>query len=275
MWRLLFVLLVCGVCACGNESAQQESGIGASTPSDSHQKMVDTLAALARTANPMDFYHLNTKRAKLIGAQLSANTNPGMQAQLSYQYANELLSSGQLDIAISLLRQLTSQLPLAKNSKPFYDLLALAHLRKGEVDNCLSNHNEESCILPIIGGGKHLNSAGSEEAIRQYTAILNAFPDDDQSRYLLNLAYQTLGSKPPAAFQIKEMNSASAKRQFVDVAGHGGLGVNRLSGGVALGDFNGDGYTDIFASSSGFDDDAQLFVSQTEGGFAHAKTNLQ
>jgi tetratricopeptide (TPR) repeat protein len=237
--------------------------------------MVDTLAIIARNADPMAFYNLNTKRAEMLGQQLAANKDPQKKAQLSYTYASELLSSGQIDLAIATLGPITQQLPLKQNSKPFYDLLALAFLRKGEIENCLNNHNEESCILPIRGGGEHVNQTGSQEAIKQYMKILAAFPADDQSRYLLNLAHQTLGTLPPAALRIKGMNGGAGPRQFIDRAGHGGLGVNRLSGGVALGDFNGDGYTDIFATSYGFEDDAKLFLSQAAGGFTEAKANLE
>lgn len=274
MFRLLFTLVVFTVWSCGSELETSQPQVDQPQASKSHQQMVETLAVVAGDAKPMEFYHLNTKRAALMKQQLAANTDPAKRAQLSYMYANELVSSGQLDLAITLLTSLTGQLPLKQNTKPFYDLLALANLRKGEVENCLHNHNEESCILPIVGGGKHLNALGSQEAIKLYTAILAEFPDDDQSRYLLNLAHQTLGTQPPSAFKIKELSSNSAQRQFVDRAGHGGLGVNRLSGGVALGDFNGDGYTDIFATSYGFEDDAKLFVSQAAGGFAEVDANL-
>ncbi|MFM7556130.1 MAG: hypothetical protein ACKPAH_12665, partial [Verrucomicrobiota bacterium] len=30
---------------------------------------------------------------------------------------------------------------------------ALCHLRRGELANCLSNHNADSCLMPLRGGG--------------------------------------------------------------------------------------------------------------------------
>lgn len=275
MYRLLSILLILALWACSDPAETQPVVAGNQKQFDSHRQMVDTLDVIAKSLDPLQFYNLNKERARVLGQQLSANTDPKKQAQLTYTYTTELLASGQLDAAINTLTPLTSQLPLAKNSKPFYDLLALAYLRKGEIENCLNNHNKESCILPIGGGGRHLNKTGSQEAIKQYMKLLASFPEDDQSRYLLNLAHQTLGTKPPTALLIKEMNGSGSARQFVDRAGHGSLGVDRLSGGVALGDYNGDGYADIFATSYGFEDDAKLFLSEATGGFSEAQANLE
>ena len=80
-----------------------------------------------------------------------------------------------------------------KNCFLINDLLAIAYMRKGELENCATNHNAQSCIIPIQGGGLHKLTTGSEKAIEVYTMLLNKFPDDMQSRYLLNVAYMTLG----------------------------------------------------------------------------------
>lgn len=66
---------------------------------------------------------------------------------------------------------------------PAFDLqirqtLAMAYLRMGEQQNCLSDHNAQSCIYPIRGGGVHQNRAGAEGAVREWTEILEAHPND-------------------------------------------------------------------------------------------------
>ena len=38
---------------------------------------------------------------------------------------------------------------------PVMEILGLAYMRLGEVNNCLNNHNEYSCILPLIEEGQH------------------------------------------------------------------------------------------------------------------------
>ena len=69
-------------------------------------------------------------------------------------------------------------------------------MRKGELENCAGNHTPQSCIIPIQGGGIHKLTTGSEETIKVYSNILRKYPDDLQSRYLLNVAYMTLDKYP-------------------------------------------------------------------------------
>ena len=66
----------------------------------------------------------------------------------------------------------------------------------GEQRNCIENHSGQSCIFPIAGDGIHTNTTGSARAITIYEDILRVFPDDIRSRWLLNLAYMTLGKFP-------------------------------------------------------------------------------
>ena len=298
--------------------------------------MVDTLARIAGAADPRLLYNLNGARAEGIQARLVQAQDPAQRTQLYYALTQELIGAGRLDDAIQVLESVTEQLALAENTKPFYDALALAHLRRGEVSNCLANHNPESCIMPVRGGGRHLDPAGSQRAIELYTLLLRAFPDDLQSRYLLNLAHQTLGSYPagvPSAWLISRLDAPAGTRDFVDIAGHGAhgahgaqgatsadepaghgqhdahdahdghgdygthgahgdhgahaahgmpagggapasVGVDGLSGGVALGDYDGDGATDIFATSYGLRDRARLFLGDGGGGFREVDGNL-
>ena len=281
--RTAFFLVVIGLVAttlihCKADTALQAEGEEAKvSKAKGHQRMIDTLASLTRSANPQQIYALNTARAAGLEQAIQKESDATKRIQLTYPYASELLASGQLEKATSVLESLIAQLPLQENTKPFFDLLAITYLRKGEVANCLNNHSDESCILPIRSRGQHLDKSGSQQAIELYEKILRAFPDDSQSRWLLNLAHQTLGSYPAGIssdYLIPGLSDGAAQRQFVDRAGHGPLGVDRLSGGVALGDFTGDGLTDIFCTSYGLNDDAQLFVATASGGFTAVDANL-
>ena len=53
-----------------------------------------------------------------------------------------------------------------------------------------------------------------------------------------------------------------------------GIAVNGLSGGVCLGDFNGDGITDIFATSYAFTHSAKLFIGDGKGNFTEQEAHL-
>src|SRR5262249_37150103 len=74
--------------------------------------------------------------------------------------------------------------------------LGVTALRRGETDNCVMCRGESSCILPIAPAAVHTNPTGSRLAIRHFTQYLAQFPDDLEVRWLLNLAYMTLGEHP-------------------------------------------------------------------------------
>jgi len=67
MYRLLSVLLALAFFACGDEASKPPLKKASQSSLNSHQKMVDTLSAIAKSANPMKFYNLNAKRAKILG----------------------------------------------------------------------------------------------------------------------------------------------------------------------------------------------------------------
>ena len=73
---------------------------------------------------------------------------------------------------------------------------AVAYLRLGEEDNCLTNHNAESCRFPIAGAGIHKNRRGASAAVKMLEAILQEYPKDLTARWLLNISYMTLGDYP-------------------------------------------------------------------------------
>src|SRR5262249_33262438 len=66
----------------------------------------------------------------------------------------------------------------------------------GESENCAECGCESSCIFPIRPQAVHHKPEGSRAAIRHFTAYLQIFPDDLGVRWLLNLAYMTLGEYP-------------------------------------------------------------------------------
>jgi hypothetical protein len=69
-------------------------------------------------------------------------------------------------------------------------------LRRGETDNCVMCRGESSCILPIVAAAIHTDATGSRQAIHHFTEYLERFPDDQDVRWLLNLAHMTLGEYP-------------------------------------------------------------------------------
>ena len=84
-------------------------------------------------------------------------------------------------------------------------LLGIVALRRGELENCLECVGPSSCIFPIEADAIHQNQSGSREAIEHFSAYLEEWPGDLRIRWLLNLAYMTVGEYPqkvPAAYRI-------------------------------------------------------------------------
>ena len=153
--------------------------------------------------------------------------------------------------------------------------LAISYLRLGEQANCCSMYGPKSCLLPIEGSGIHQDKEGSRAAIREYLELLESNPGDLTSRWLLNVAYMTLGEHPekvPKRWLIppEKFASEGAFPRFVNVAPSLDLGPPALAGGVVMDDFNGDGRPDLLISSSGLDpkrDQLRYFENDGHGKF--------
>jgi hypothetical protein len=123
--------------------------------------------------------------------------------------------------------------------------------RIGENENCIDCRGESSCILPIATAAIHQKPRGSRMAIERLTEYLRQFPNELEARWLLNLAYMTLGEHPD---KVDPKYLVSLDRfahsefdigHFRDI-GHI-VGVNRFnqSGGAIMDDFDSDGLLDL------------------------------
>jgi FG-GAP-like repeat/ASPIC and UnbV len=157
-----------------------------------------------------------------------------------------------------------------------YELMpdvGIAYMRLGERSNCMLNHNGSSCIFPIKEGGIHKIQTGSKKAIEVYEGILKANPDDLESKWLLNIAFMTLGGYPksvPREFLIPNLDADTAfkVKPFTDMAADLGLDINGRAGGVIVDDFNNDGYLDIVTSGWDLDDPMHYFQNNKNGTFS-------
>ncbi|MCZ6683476.1 MAG: CRTAC1 family protein, partial [Planctomycetota bacterium] len=125
------------------------------------------------------------------------------------------------------------------------ELEAIAFLRLGEQENCLARHSADSCLIPIQGNGIHIAQRGSRRAINSYTQLLNTNPANLSWRWLLNIAYMTVGEYPdkiPAEWLIPPsvFTSDYDIERFHDVSSAAGLDTVGLAGGVVVEDFDKD-----------------------------------
>ncbi len=147
-------------------------------------------------------------------------------------------------------------------------------LRQGEVDNCIGCVGPSSCIFPISRAAVHTKPAGSRQAIKDLTASLALAPGDLRVRWVLNLAYMTLGEYPdkvPPEYLVPmhTFDAAAKMARFENVAPDVGLisrGSN-LAGGTIFDDFTGDGLPDLFLTSLDVDRGASFHVNLGNGKF--------
>jgi len=187
-----------------------------------------------------------------------------------YLKANILLELGQEDKAIQLLKDLEPEEINFRNL--VFRTLAIAYLRLGERTNCINHHAAESCILPFKGIGFHCDIAGSQEAINLYEKLLAINPNDLESRWLVNIAYMTLGKYPkevPRNYLIPGMEGDTLEKvkPFVDIAADLGLDVSTMAGGAIADDFDNDGYLDLVISAMYLSERLYYFRNNGDGSF--------
>ena len=193
--------------------------------------------------------------------------NPALLASA----ASLSLKVGKEEQAVKLYEKMVSKADFMNLDGLMPDM-AIAYMRLGERNNCMLNHNASSCIFPIKDGGVHLIKTGSTKAIEVYETLLKSHPDDLSSRWLLNIAFMTLGGYPkdvPKEFLIPGLDADTAfkVKPFTDMAADLGLNINGRAGGVIVDDFNNDGYLDIVTSGWDLDDPMHYFQNNKDGSF--------
>jgi hypothetical protein len=240
--------------------------------------MAALLDRLARQVNPMGAMFFSRERVAALRAATAANPSLTNASGMLFNFATELLNAGENEEAFEMFGRVE---PLSRAAGEWAEEneinirldQALCHLRMAERRNCLSNHNADSCLVPIRGGGIHVWQEGSRRAIGILTNLLQKYPDNLSTRWLLNIAAMTVGDYPdkvPARWLIPpaKFNSDYDIKRFVDVAGPAGLAINELSGGSAAEDFDGDGFLDLMVTSIGLRDQMHFFRNNADGTFA-------
>jgi hypothetical protein len=151
--------------------------------------------------------------------------------------------------------------------------LGIAQMRRGEDENCVKNHSATSCIFPIRPEGRHSVTAGSLAAIDHFLKYLAQKPTDLEVKWLLNIAYMTVGKYPdavpqqylipPATFESRENIG-----RFEDVAPAVGLDLFGQAGGVVMDDMDNDGFLDIVVSTLNPCEPLRFFHNNGDGSFS-------
>jgi len=236
-------------------------------------RLADFAAQSDRDPGPFS----NAERLALM-REIPVPTEPDEKWRYDLMLAIEMLYSGKTAEAVPRLQQVWDQRDRAPAGLPpaflghLHEQLAVGYLRLGEQENCIQHHGTDSCLLPIRGTGVHTEQRGSRGAIRELDSILATNPRDLTARWLLNIAYMTLGEYPdkvPEATRIppRVFESEYDIKRFVDVARPAGVDVEGHAGAAILDDFDGDGYLDLFLSSMGLRDPLSFFRNRGDGIF--------
>ena len=243
----------------------------------STRQMVERLAGLSRDVDPLAVPYFAGKTADFFRKKIEQAKTPPDLVALKLPYASSLLNDGHPEEALREIddfERLLAQYgmsPRPGDPPKILLLKAIAYLRMGEQQNCLTNHNADSCLLPIRGGGIHQDQRGSRGALKVLQELLDLEPSP-YAIWLYNIAYMTLGEYPDGVdpqWRIPPEAFASDYdiKRFPDVAGLLGVDVDDQSGGVVMDDFDNDGLLDLMVSASGLDSQLRYFHNNGDGTF--------
>lgn len=247
-----FLVVACGESGPGAPAASTESIVANSpTPAEEFRAIGEALYA---GDDPQ--YGRELRRA--LEARLAARAEDDRIDPFEVvRLAAEELKAGDVDRAVERLEALLVEIDrreLAGKRRRIVRALAEARLRQAENENCLARHVASCCILPARPGALHAERRPAERALELYRWLLEKSPDDLAARWLVNLTSVLLGGSPedlPASERLPgaQFAQVSDDPPFRDVAPEAGLARSSLAGGVAVEDFDGDGWLDVVTTT--------------------------
>ncbi len=242
--------------------------------------MVKQLDSMAQAEgvwdNPWD---QPSEKVAFLRDALAKERDPQKRFDLMREISDTYLIAGSSEAAIATLEQIQKELGALltpAHAEVLKAEIAFAHFRMGELQNCAWNHNSDSCLFPVQGGGVHPWRLGMSEAVKRYGELLanpKVQPDGALAyRWLLNIGAMTLGEYPGGVPRKWLIPPESFKSQydigmFRDVAASRGVVEFGQAGGVILEDFDNDGHLDLMISHMGIRDQLQYYHNNGDGNF--------
>lgn len=266
---LLGGVLLCAACfvACAKLDGKQVSD------NENHQKMVALFAeTLQKFAKPTNRFAADAKLA-FCDSILATSKDVAVQVDYGIKRAIALLEAGREDESVQQYEHILDFMKTDSTyRKNVSTLLAMAYLRQAERTNCVNQHGADACIMPIQGNGIHQDKIPARKAIEMFESVLKGDPNDMDSRWLLNIAYMTVGEYPkgvPKTWFIPGLDDKGSVqvKPFTEMAPDLGLNIKDRAGSSIVDDFNNDGYLDIATSAWGLDDPMHFFKNNADGTF--------
>jgi len=206
-----------------------------------------------------------------------ANKTPFDVIQTHYALAQLEAYEGNMDGAV---QQWEAAYKVAASDVPaglpqLTEVLGVAYLHKSQMENGVYQTPGEQCIFPPRENLCYRQTGDSGKAIdylTKYLELTPGRPDIEQVKWLLNVAYMTLGKYPagvPQKYLIPQpvFQSKETIGKFRDVAPASGLGFVSMAGGVVADDFENDGLLDVVVSSYDVCQPLRFFHNDGDGTF--------
>jgi hypothetical protein len=246
-----------------------------------HDLMLRVLQALRERESKYNIYY-GTARVdearQLLQAATTAEDHLKMGLRLTFaemDLGNEKAALTQMAESQRIVEQTLDRMrPDAAAELQF--LFGMVNLRHGETQNCCLLHNQDSCLLPIRGGGIHTRQEGARAAIEEFKKVVQIAPRGSdrylEAIWLWNLAAMNLAEFPdgvPAEHRMDPQRFLSQEKfpRFMNIAGELGLDMNSLCGSVVADDFNNDGYLDLMVSTWDVREPLKFYASDGVGKF--------
>ena len=200
-------------------------------------------------------------------------------AEAQIRAGEPLAAIQHLDEVIHGVRLLRSsqQLRLTMNGR-FW--LGVVSLRQALLGNCQGASAAVRCTLPIAAAGVHQSQEAGREAMEHFRTVANLTqpeaPEHLAALWLLNVASMLMGDYPqavPAEHRIDPAHfdgDVAEMRPFEDIGPQLDIDTFSAGGGIAVDDFDGDGWLDLMASSADIGGQLRFFRNSGDGVFVDA-----
>jgi hypothetical protein len=170
---------------------------------------------------------------------------------------------------------------IAESSQPdalplMMEVLGSAYYHKSEMENGIYERPGDRCIFPPrtdVPFQSYAKPDDSKKSIEYFLKYLEKKPDDLEVKWLLNIAYMTLGKYPsgvPAKYLIPPSAFASKEDigRFTDVAPQAGIDIALISGAMLIDDFENNGLLDVIVGSYDVCNPIHYFHNNGDGTFS-------
>lgn len=260
----LIIVLTCVLLLGLGCGFQERAGVSAiETPETvvmpEHADLAGYCTSLRNSSDPF----FGTQQRERLTAELEnpAFSTLSWRVSIMRELARDYLRFGEVEEAIRLLSEaLEDELrekPEVSHEAELLQELAIASMKMGELDNCVSPDGRLICALPLDDSVVHKDRRGASAAVDYLTQLLELETDDFhnwRAMWLLNVVHMALGTYPNgvnAEYRVppESLESEYDIGRFEEIAPYTGLYAVNTAGGSIIEDFDNDGLLDVMTST--------------------------